>query len=89
MNYCIVRLLMIYFRYSECRNSYTINIDLLLVFLHIFSSTAVEINMAGCRTRLQDTKIFLLSGVDDEERKLLANLIRDLGGMYIDTDVSQ
>jgi hypothetical protein len=44
--------------------------------------------MAGCRTRLRDTKIFLLSGVDDEERKLLANLINDLGGMYLDTDVS-
>ncbi|XP_052106398.1 SMC5-SMC6 complex localization factor protein 1-like [Mytilus californianus] len=45
--------------------------------------------MACGRTRLQNSKIFLLSGIDNEERKVLSTLIQELGGLYLNADSFQ
>ncbi|VDH91388.1 Hypothetical predicted protein [Mytilus galloprovincialis] len=45
--------------------------------------------MACGRTRLQSSKIFLLSGIDSEERKVLSTSIHKLGGLYLNVDSYQ
>ncbi|CAG2238948.1 unnamed protein product [Mytilus edulis] len=46
-------------------------------------------DMACGRTRLQSSKIFLLSGIDSEERKVLSTSIHKLGGLYLNVDSYQ